>query len=190
MWQTHGELWTAHAHTWPWRRQASHRRLGLAVPRRNRRTHDAARTRTARLPGTSWPMTTASIAAGASTGARRFGGGRTGPRGSARAAETQRRATRRAPAAARRTIFAIGTAECAAGTANRSRARTPRIGAVCLHGVGVSKGQREKGARPIPGSILSRERMVIGQERTSRGGRIQRRPTDGLGESPTGVIFQ
>ena len=152
MWQAHGKLWTAYAYTWPWGQQASHRRLDLVVrSRRNWRTRNAARTRAALLPGTSWPMTTAFIAAGASIGARRSGGGRTGPRGSARAAETQRRATRRAPAAARRTIVAICTAECATGTAHRSRARTPCIGAVSLHGVGVSKGQREKGARPLVG---------------------------------------
>ena len=157
MWQTHGELWTAYAHTWPWRRQASHRRLGLAVPRRNRRTHNAARPRTARLPGTSWPMTTASIAAGASTGARQSGGGRTGLRGSARAAETQRQATRHASAAERRTIFAIGTVGCAAGTANRSRVCTPCIGAVPLRGVGISRdsGKRGHGLAPAPFSRAS-----------------------------------
>ena len=159
MWQAHGKLWTAHAYTWPWGQQASHRRLGLVVrSRRNWRTHNAARTRTARLPRTSWPMTTASIAAGASTGARRSGGGRTGLRGSARAAETQRRATRRAPAAVRRTTIAIGTVGCGAGTANRSRVRTPRIGVAPLRGVGISRdsGKREHGPSCQPHPCPSR----------------------------------
>ena len=159
MWQAHGKLWTAHAYTWPWGQQASHRRLALVVrSRRNWRTHNAARTRTARLPRTSWPMTTASIAAGASTGARRSGGGKTGLRGSARAAETQRRATRRAPAAVRRTTIAIGIVGCGAGTANRSRVRTPRIGVAPLRGVGISRdsGKREHGPSCQPHPCPSR----------------------------------
>ena len=93
--------------------------------RRRRRPVHVARTRSAQPPGTSRPMTAASTVPGASTGAPPPGVGRTGPPGSARAAGTRRRATRRAPAAARRTTSAIGTVGCAAGTARQSRAGTP-----------------------------------------------------------------
>ncbi len=93
--------------------------------RRRRRPVHVARTRSAQPPGTSRPMTAASTVPGASTGAPPPGVGRTGPPGSARAAGPRRRATRRAPAAARRTTSAIGTVGCAAGTARESRAGTP-----------------------------------------------------------------
>ena len=93
--------------------------------RRRRRPVHVARTRSAQPPGTSRPMTAASTVPGASTGAPPPGVGRTGPPGSARAAGPRRRATRRAPAAARRTTSAIGTVGCAAGTARQSRAGTP-----------------------------------------------------------------
>ena len=93
--------------------------------RRRRRPVHVARPRSAQPPGTSRPMTAASTVPGASTGAPPPGVGRTGPPGSARAAGPRRRATRRAPAAARRTTSAIGTVGCAAGTARQSRAGTP-----------------------------------------------------------------
>ena len=139
--------------------------------RRRRRPVHVARTRSAQPPGTSRPMTAASTVPGASTGAPPHGVGRTGPPGSARAAGPRRRATRRAPVAARRTTSAIGTVGCAAGTARQSRAGTPCTASRLLgadrpprtpsrvavwafrHGVGGATGQREKGGTRVAGDV-------------------------------------
>ena len=148
--------------------------------RRRRRPVHVARTRSAQPPGTSRPMTAASTVPGASTGAPPPGVGRTGPPGSARAAGPRRRATRRAPAAARRTTSAIGTVGCAAGMANRSRVRTPRIGVAPLRGVGISRdsGKREHGPSCQPHPCPSR--------RYSHGPR----DTPALAAGPTGPTIQ
>ena len=149
--------------------------------RRRRRPVHVARTRSAQPPGTSRPMTAASTVPGASTGAPPSGVGRTGPPGFARAAGPRRRATRRAPAAARRTTSAIGTVGCAAGTARQSRAGTP---CTAPHLLGADRPPRTPSrvavwtlppwSRGVSGTAGEGGTRVAGDSsvETSRGGRI------------------